>query len=70
MRRIVLAAVLGLALSVPTIGTAAAAPAPGGGPEFGQHVVEMAPAHPIDHGREFGQCVSELATTGTCSHHR
>ena len=69
MRRVLFGGLLGLALSVPAIGIAAAAPAPGGGPEFGQHVAGMAPAHPVDHGRDFGRCVSELATTGTCNHH-
>lgn len=43
MRRVLFGGLLGLALSVPAIGIAAAAPAPGGGPEFGQHVADMAP---------------------------
>ena len=69
MKRGLLGAVLGAALSVLAVGTAMAAPAPGGGPEFGQHVSDMAPSHPVDHGLGFGRCVSELASAGTCSHH-
>jgi hypothetical protein len=69
MRRIFLGAVLGLALALPLVGSAGAQPDPGGGPDFGRHVAEMAPAHPMDHGRDFGGCVSGLATTGECDHH-
>ncbi|MBA4180568.1 MAG: hypothetical protein C0506_08280 [Anaerolinea sp.] len=60
---------LGLTLPLGLVAPAAAQPAPGGGPEFGQHVAEMAPDHPTDHGREFGRCVSELAKRGECGHH-
>jgi hypothetical protein len=42
---------------------------PGDGNAFGQHVAEMAPEHPRDHGAEFGECVSSMARTGTCPHH-
>ena len=69
MRTVFLGTVLGLALALSVFGPAAAEPSPGGGPAFGQHVADMAPAHPIDHGRDFGRCVSDLATTGECSHH-
>lgn len=69
MRKAFVGAGFGLALSVLAVGTATAAPTPGGGPDFGQHVADMAPIHPVDHGREFGRCVSELASTGVCSHH-
>lgn len=70
MRSLVLGSVLGLAIALPLVGSAAAQPAPGGGPAFGQHVSEMAPSHPIDHGRDFGGCVSALATAGECGHHQ
>jgi hypothetical protein len=41
---------------------------PGGGPAFGQHVSDMAPDHPLEHGgRHFGACVSGMAR-GTCPH--
>ncbi len=69
MRRVLLGAVLGMALALSAFGSVAAEASPGGGPAFGQHVAGMAPAHPIDHGRDFGTCVSELAMTGECSHH-
>lgn len=69
MRTVVLGAALGLALALPIIGSAAAQPTPGGGPDFGRHVADIAPDHPIDHGRQFSECVSALATTGECSHH-
>ena len=42
---------------------------PGGGPAFGQHVSDMAPEHPLEHGAEFGQCVSTMAQGGECPHH-
>jgi len=69
MQRAFLGAMIGLAFSVLAIGTASAAPTPGGGPDFGHHVADMAPDHPVDHGRNFGQCVSQLASTGVCEHH-
>jgi hypothetical protein len=40
---------------------------PGEGPEFGTHVSDMAPAHPLLHGRHFGECVSGMAQ-GQCPH--
>ena len=40
------------------------------GSTLGQHVSEMAPEHPLDHGALFGECVSELAITGECLHHK
>jgi hypothetical protein len=40
---------------------------PGDGPAFGEHVSDMAPVHPIAHGREFGECVSGMATVA-CPH--
>jgi hypothetical protein len=53
------------------LGTASAAVAssvgPGEGPEFGTHVSDMAPAHPLMHGRRFGECVSGMAR-GQCPH--
>jgi hypothetical protein len=55
-----------------TIGAAPAALAsgvsPGQDPAFGEHVSDMAPEHPIMHGRQFGECVSGMAT-GECPHH-
>jgi len=36
---------------------------------FGQHVSDMAPAHPQTHGQLFAECVVALATTGDCPHH-
>jgi hypothetical protein len=69
VKRLIAGAVLGTALSALAVGTAAAGPAPGGGPEFGWHVAEMAPEHPKDHGRHFGDCVSEMATSSVCDHH-
>lgn len=69
MRRVVLGVSVGLVLPFLAVGAATAAAAPRGGPEFGQHVAEMAPDHPVDHGRDFGNCVSQLARTGHCEHH-
>jgi hypothetical protein len=69
MRTVLLGTVLGLTLALSVLGSAAAGPSPGGGPAFGEHVADMAPAHPVDLGRDFGGCVSELATTGECSEH-
>jgi hypothetical protein len=69
LRRSVPGALLVLAL---TLGATPAALAsnvsPGEGPAFGEHVSDMAPEHPIEHGRKFGECVSGMAI-GQCPHH-
>ena len=42
--------------------------APMGGRGFGEHVSQMAPEHPKDHGVMFGECVSEMAIGDDCEH--
>lgn len=69
MRNALIGTVIAMALSALAIGSVAAAPAPGGGPEFGQRVSGMTPDHAREHGSDFGHCVSQLATTGVCHHH-
>lgn len=69
MRTVILGAALGLALTLPLVGPAGAEPTPGGGSNFGLHVAEMAPDHPLGHGTLFGECISGLATLGECLHH-
>jgi hypothetical protein len=60
---------ISLALMLSTAPAAVASSVgPGGGPEFGSHVSDMAPDHPLDHGgRHFGACVSGMAR-GQCPH--
>jgi hypothetical protein len=38
------------------------------GPGFGEHIRQMTPEHPREHGRMFGVCVATMATTGECPH--
>jgi hypothetical protein len=67
-RRLSGGAIVTLALMLSTAPAAVASSAsPGGGPEFGRHVSEMAPEHPLKHGRHFGECVSGMAR-GQCPH--
>ncbi len=62
-----MAVVLGLAGAMTVWGSPANAHvAPG--PEFGRHLHEITPEHPLEHGGMFGECVATMATTGECPH--
>jgi len=69
VKKLFMGTALGIGLAALAIGSAGAAPAPGGGPEFGLHVAEMTPEHPVEHGAMVGDCVSDMATTASCPHH-
>jgi hypothetical protein len=69
LRRSLPGALLAVALTLAVTPAALASNvSPGQGPAFGEHVSDMAPEHPIAHGRMFGECVSGMAT-GKCPHH-
>ena len=69
MRRLVSVAALTAALLVGAAVPALAEDvAPGGGKDFGQHLVCLAPEHAIAHGADFGACVSAMAQGMACPH--
>jgi hypothetical protein len=69
VRRLLTSALL---IATVSVGAAPAAlattAAPTGGPDLGEHVSDIAPEHPLMHGRHFGECVARMAGGAECPH--